>query len=83
MQHSKLTPIGLPGKGYDGFCTKKRGPLVMEENTPEQLALPPRILKIRLKDHSVGPGVSHMRGALETLPGPAGTLPRVVGLHSL
>lgn len=45
MQHSKLTPIGLPGKGYDGFCTKKRGPLVTEENIPEQLAIPPRILR--------------------------------------
>lgn len=25
VQHSKLTPIGLPGKGYDGFCHQKRG----------------------------------------------------------
>lgn len=42
MQHSKLTAIGLPGKGYDGFCYQKKGetPLATEGNIPDQLRFP-------------------------------------------
>ena len=24
MQHGKLTPVRLPGEGYDGFCNHQR-----------------------------------------------------------
>lgn len=42
VQHGKLTAVGLPGKGYDGFCYRKKGetPLVIEGNIPNRLHFP-------------------------------------------
>lgn len=42
MQHRELAAIGLPGKGYDGFCYRKEGetPLGTEGNIPDRLRFP-------------------------------------------
>lgn len=42
VQHGKLTAVGLPGKGYDGFCYRKKGetPLVIEGTIPNRLHFP-------------------------------------------